>query len=365
MECPSIPRMTYGEFGKRLYEATGHRRIPWAGSIEVTARCNLKCVHCYIACDEADLGAQQRELSAAELRRYLDEITDEGCLCLLFTGGEPLIRPDFLEMYRYGKRKGLIITLFTNGTLITPEIADFFAEWPARSIEITIYGASEKTYEAVTRVSGSYTRCMRGIELLLDRGLPLSLKTMLMTLNKHELSAMKDFAARLGVNFRYDAGLNFRLDGDSGPARFRLSPEEIVALDMADESRMEEIKEFVELFGGPPRSPHKLYTCGAGLGSFHIDAYARLNVCIMSRDPAYELRDGTFRDGWNDAFPKVFTQKRMQMTRCQSCVLSALCDQCPGWARMESGDPEQPVDYVCRIARLRGEALGIEHLAEE
>jgi len=359
MECPHIPRITYGEFGKRLYEATEHRRIPWSGSIEVTERCNLRCIHCYIARDLNDPTVKEKELTTAELSRIMDEAADEGCLTLLLTGGEPLIRPDFSDIYLYSKRRGFLVTLFTNGTMITREIADFLAEYPPRSMEITLYGASEKTYEAVTRVPGSYKRCIRGIELLVDRGVPLSLKTMLMTVNKHELGLMKDFAAGLGMDFRYDASLNFRLEGDSAPARFRLSPEEIVEFDMMDDRRMAEMRKFLEHFGGPPRIPENLYRCGAGIGRFHIDAYGRLSVCIMSREPEYELRKGTFEEGWSRAIPMVMTRKRQRTTPCQSCDVSSLCDQCPGWGLLEWRDPERPVDFLCRTARLRGEALRI------
>lgn len=365
MECPQIPRLTYSEFGKRLKEATGHRRTPWAGSIELTARCNLKCVHCYISCDAADSEAQRRELSMPELRRIVDEIVDEGCFCLLLTGGEPLIRPDFPDLYLYAKKKGLILTLFTNGTMIDSEIADFLAEWPPRGIEITLYGASENIYEAVTRVPGSYARCIRGIEHLLERGLPLTLKTMVMTINKHELGAMKDFAGKAGVAFRYDACLNFRLNGDSGPGGYRISPEEIVEFDRSDGRTMEDIRRFVKKFGGPPAMPEKLYYCGAGKTIFHIDPYGLLSVCMLSREPAYDLRRHSFKAGWNDAFPEVLGRRRRDITPCQSCTLYALCNQCPGWAQMESGNLERPVEYLCRIARLRGRRLGIEDLAEE
>jgi radical SAM protein with 4Fe4S-binding SPASM domain len=359
MECPQIPRITYPEFGKRLYEAAGHRRTPWAGSIEVTARCNLKCVHCYIACDAGDSEAQKRELNVPELQRILDEIVDEGCLCLLLTGGEPLIRPDFLDVYLYAKKKGLILTLFSNGTMINREIADFLAEWPPRGVEITLYGASEETYEAVTCVPGSYARCVRGIALLLDRGLPLTLKTMLMTINKHELGAMQDYAARLGLEFRYDPCVNFRLNRDSTPALYRISPEEIVEFDRTDERRMQAMRRLVEKLGAPPPMPEKLYYCSAGEGIFHIDPYGRLNVCMLSRQPGYDLRAGSFRDGWERALPDTLAQTRKDKSPCVTCSLSALCDQCPGWGALEWNAPEKPVEFVCRIARLRGEALGM------
>ena len=101
---------------------------------------------------------------------------DEGCLWFLLTGGEPLVRRDFLEIYQYIKRKGLLATVFTNGTLLTPKIADVLAEWRPFAIEITLYGRTQETYERVTGIPGSHARCMRGIELIMERGLPLNLK---------------------------------------------------------------------------------------------------------------------------------------------------------------------------------------------
>ena len=108
---------------------------------------------------------------------------DEGCRWLLLTGGEPFLRPDFLDIYTNANKKGLLLTLFTNGTLLTPRSADLLAERRPFAIEITLYGATQQTYERITGIPGSYARCRRGIDLLLERNLPLKLKTMVMTLN--------------------------------------------------------------------------------------------------------------------------------------------------------------------------------------
>jgi MoaA/NifB/PqqE/SkfB family radical SAM enzyme len=124
MECPHIPITNYSEFSRRLHDKVVGRRIPISGSIEVTARCNLRCAHCYINLPAGDRHALERELNCQELFSILDQMVDEGCLWLLITGGEPLIRPDFLDIYTYAKKKGILITLFTNGTTITPRIAD-------------------------------------------------------------------------------------------------------------------------------------------------------------------------------------------------------------------------------------------------
>ena len=164
------------------------------GTIEVTHRCPLECAHCYNNLPVGDADARRRELSTDELRRIIDEIAEAGGLWLLFTGGEIFARQDFLEIYTHAKQRGLLITLFTNGTQITTAIADYLVEWPPFSIEITLYGRTRETYERLTRVPGSFDRCMRGIRLLKERGLPLKLKTVAVTINRHEISDMQRFA---------------------------------------------------------------------------------------------------------------------------------------------------------------------------
>ena len=360
MDCPQIQSTRYRDFSKRLHGSGTGPRLPLDGSIEVTARCNLRCAHCYINEPAGDPQSKERELTLAEVCDLLDQMADEGCLWLLLTGGEPFVRPDFLEIYTYAKKKGFLITLFTNGTALTPRIADHLADWRPFAIEITLYGRTRETYERVTGVPGSYERCLRGVDLLLERDLSLRLKTMVMTLNRHEVGDMEAYATSLGVEFRSDAMLNVRLDGGRQPAQLRLSPEEVIALDLADEKQMQAWGEFCEIFGGPPPRPEYLYQCGAGLGTFHIDAYGGLSACIMSRQPNYDLRQGTFHEAWHDFLPQVRAQQWTVDTPCRHCELMAMCGQCPGWARMETGNQEARVDYLCEVAHLRAKALGLD-----
>jgi radical SAM protein with 4Fe4S-binding SPASM domain len=194
--------------------------------------------------------------------------------------------------------------------------------------------------------------------LLLERGVPLKLKTMLMTANRHEVWDMKAYAESLGVEFRFDPLLNAGLDGSLSPAQFRLSPEEVVAFDLADAKRTESWQQFCVRFIGPPTSPDSLYTCGAGLNSFHIDPYGGLSACMIARKPHYDLHQGTFREGWWEFIKEVRQQKRTRDVRCAHCELISLCGQCPGWAQVEHGDQEQAVEYLCQVAHLRAEAFG-------
>lgn len=358
MDCPHIPEISYSEFGERLRPRLYAERIPASGSLELTMRCNFRCQHCYVTAGHRGLPGKT-ELSTRELTGILDQITEAGCLWLLITGGDPLIRRDFPEIWTYAKQKGLILTLFTNGSLLTPRLADLLAEWPPKLIEITLYGATPETYTRVTGLPGAYRRVRQAIDLLLERQLPLRLKTMVMTLNRHELRQMHEFAASLGLEFRFDAQINGGLYNYDHPKSLRLSPQEVVQLDLEYPQRGEEWKAYYHKRASQPVDRSYLYLCGAGLESFHIDPYGELSLCMLARQPSYSLRQGTFQEGWRSFLQQVRFQPAAQPTPCDGCRWTTLCNQCPGMNQLEHGDVFGRVDYLCQIAHLRARALNL------
>jgi len=355
--------LRYFDFSFEIHQKIKGRRIPIGGAIEVTRRCPLHCIHCYNNLPADDQEAKGFELTYDEHCRIIDEITEAGCLWLLFTGGEIFLRKDLLDIYTYAKKKGLLITLFTNGTLVTPEIADYLAEWRPFSIEISLYGCTKETHDSVTGVRGSYERCMRAIRLLLERGLPLKLKSMVLSTNKHEIWGMKQLVeGELGLEFRFDAMINPRIDCSQDPLAVRLPPREAVDLDIQDPKRMGEWRKFFDKFNGPVH-PHdqmdELYHCGGGVHSFAIDPYGKLKICELACGDGYDLRKGTFRDGWETFLFKVRKQKITRQTKCIHCEIKAMCGMCPENAQLENRDAEEPVDFMCQVAHLRAKALGI------
>jgi radical SAM protein with 4Fe4S-binding SPASM domain len=361
VECPYISEVLASDFFAGMQAAVRQQRIPLVGSIELTWRCNLRCRHCYITAAESwpETRSSHQELTTGEFCQLVDEIADQGCLMLLLTGGEPLLREDFLDIYLHAKRRGLLVTVFTNGTLLDKELAASLSEWPPYNVEVTLYGSTRATYERVTGVRGSYERCMRGIDLLLEHDIPLRLKTMVMTLNRHELPAMERFAEGLGLEFRYDPVLNPCLDGSKAPLALRLTPEEAVALDVADPGRLEEWRSFFERFVDVRLDRQSLFHCGAGIHSFHVDPYGRLSLCMMVRNYTYDLRRGSFRDGWHGYVGEVRRMPAGEPYACQECWLAPMCNCCPGWSQVESGADAAPVDYLCQITHLRARALGV------
>lgn len=354
--CLSLQYLGYGAFSQKIHDIASQQRIPINASIELTMRCNLRCQHCYLPPNQRTQ-KKADELSLSEFQRIFSELADAGCLWMMLTGGEPLLRPDFLNLYDMAKQKGFIVSLFTNGTLLNESIIDHLAEWRPFSIEISLYGATEKTYENITGVPGSFKRCMRGIELCLDRGLPLKLKTVLMTLNEHELQKMKDFSKSLGIDFRFDPVITSATDGSSYPSQFRLPIERIVQIEKEDEERSEAWpKEMEDLLSMNINVPN-MYTCSAGRCSLHVDSFGRMSLCLSAREPSYDLRNGSFREGWEEFVPKILALEYPAGYECLSCPLRTVCAQCPAMGITELGDPLQIVPFLCQLSKLRHKAF--------
>ncbi len=348
----SVPQETYTAFSNSIHSKVLEKNIPIDGTIELTQRCNLKCVQCYCCHDPS-----KRELSYDEICRILDEIAEAGCLWLLITGGEPLLRPDFLDIYMYAKKKGFLITLFTNATLVTPEILDHLSKYPPFSIEVSVYGATKEIYEKITGVTGSFESCMAGIKLILDRKLPLKLKTMAMALNHHEVSQMKEWSEGMGIEFRFDAMLHPKLTGLKDPWDVRLSPEDAVALDGSDQKKLDAWREVCK-HPWEPSQNGRLFTCGAGKNSFHIDPYGYLRPCDMMRTFSYDLRKHSFREAWVEMCSAVSVEKAPGDYKCRGCKMTFICNQCPGWGFLENGDIYSISENMCDVAQLRARKFG-------
>ena len=358
-----MEKQEYTDWSLEICQASVANRIPIRAAIEVTHRCNNNCVQCYNNLPLEDKEARHKELTYEEHCRILDEITALGCIWLLFTGGEIFARKDFLDIYTYAKQKGLLVTLFTNGTLITPEIADYLVQYRPFAIEITLYGRTQQTYEQVTGIPGSFARCMQGIRLLMERGLPLTLKSMAIASNKHELWDMKRFVVdELGLEFKFDAILNPRCDCSQRPLEVRLSPEEVVKLDLQDPERIDAWRDLVERSNNSrnvPKNNKAVWQCSSGLNTFAIDPYGMLRMCVLSQNDGYDLRNGDFQEGWEQFLYKLRQKEISKQTKCLACAIRDMCGLCPANAGLESLDEEEPVDFLCQVAHLRAYAFEI------
>lgn len=350
----------------RLLERRKKERNPICLYFELTARCNNNCRHCCINLSSQDMQALKKELSFSEIRRIADEAVSLGSLLCLITGGEPLLREDFFDIYLYLKKKGFLIGIFTNATLITKKHVNLLQKYPPFNIEITVYGADCQTYEHITRNPGSFAAFMRGLNLLLKNGIPVSLKTMALKSNIQKLSQIEDFCrAKTKDTFRIDPFLNLRYDGNQARndeiRSERLSPEEIVAIEKSNPERLQALKKYGDKLINPKASEIKcnhLFNCGTGCSSITIgyDGFFRLCMSLLHPDCIYNLRKGTFSEAWKAFIPHVRNMRSTKeyfLNKCHRCQLFNLCIWCPGNAYLETKELDRPVEYFCKIAHIR------------
>ena len=331
-------------------------RRPISATLELTRRCNLRCAHCYLGDQAEQHRLRDRELGAAAVQAALSEWAAAGCLYLLITGGEPLLRPDFADVYRHARGLGLVVTVFTNGTLVDEETVALFREWPPRKVEISLYGATAEVHDAATGVPGSHARAWAGIRRLHAAGVRVGLKTLLMTTNLREFAALERQAGELGVPFRHDAAITPCLHGGSrAPLALRVSPAEAVGVDMATAARRQTWRESIAQAAARPDG-YRLYGCSAGQTLFHCDPFGGMSPCLMAEHDRCVPGGRAFQDVWNDDLAEIRRRKRTRAGGSFSGGLRGACAHCPAFNRVETGDEEQESEYLKQTTLLRYQA---------
>jgi len=238
---------------------------------------------------------------------------------------------------------------------VTDDIVELLRRLPPRRVEVTLYGANAATHDRITGVEGSFDRALTGIERLGAAGLNVTLKSVLMTLNMNEFPDIEKIAKKLGMSFRLDAAIFPSLAGDRSPLDLRVSPEQAVAVELANPEVREEARRFLNRF--QVSETDDLYACSAGSTVFHIDPYGCLYPCLMARRPSYPLMGGSFHEGWAAISARVNEMKLAADSACRGCKDKLLCGYCPGFFLMENGSEEKPSPYLCALGKLRNEMI--------
>ncbi len=356
-----------GHFYRKLIDKKEH--FPWHGQIELTYRCGLDCVHCYCKGSE-DKG---KELTLNEWKNILDLIQKEGCVWLTLTGGDPLIREDFLEIYAYAKEKGFMITLFTNGYNFSEEVVKHLVKSPPFSVEITLNGITEQTYEAITGIKGSFSKVMQAIKILAKEKIPLTLKSNCLKQNKHEIAKVKAFTEELlgkpaehKYRFKYDPMIYPRLNGDKTPNNYRLSFAELVELKKQDRDIWEEYERGLHAdFPDLNRDKSFLYRCNSWMTNFFINPFGQLKFCAFSDKFSSDLKTMPFKEAFYSWPNKILNERFKTDSKCKDCHLRAICYHCPARVSLENGNEEAPVEYYCKLAEQTAKNMEENKNAQE
>jgi len=340
--------------------------------IELTERCNNNCIHCCINLPVNDQSAKEREMSTGQIKAILQEAADMGCFQVRFTGGEPLLRDDFEELYLFARSKGLKVLIFTNARLITPHLADLLKRIPPLvRMEISVYGMHPDSYDAVSRCPGSFDQFWRGVNLLLDHGVPFIVKSAFLPPNKPEIDEFEAWAKTIPWMDKppsYSIFFDLRNRRDDPKKNqlikfLRLTPEEGISfLTRNAKAYLKTSQEFACKFMGP--SGNNLFTCDAGHGMC-IDAYGRAQACLSLRAP--ELTVDVLNEGDHpletalERFSHLGELKATNpdyLRRCAVCFLKGFCEQCPAKSWTEHGNLDTPVEYLCHVAHANARWMG-------
>jgi MoaA/NifB/PqqE/SkfB family radical SAM enzyme len=333
-------------------------RLPLEGNIDLTYRCNNDCRHCWLRIPP-DSPQEKTELTFAEIRKIADEARKMGCRRWSISGGEPMLRPDFTEIFDYLTASFNSYSINTNGTLITPEIARLMARKGVKMV--ALYGATAQVHDHITRNPGSFEATMRGFAYLKEAGAGFTVQLIPMRDNYHQLKEMVNLAERLSKHYRIGvAWLYLSAYADKAKnaeiIRQRLAPEEVVKLDNPDLSYEELMKERYSQYGKENNEEYLFSSCISHRRDFHIDPYGGMTFCFLIKDPAllYDLRKGSFQDCWDNFIPSLATKVKATeeyKENCGSCELRGDCYFCPVYGYLEHRNFNRRVEYLCAVAK--------------
>jgi MoaA/NifB/PqqE/SkfB family radical SAM enzyme len=340
-------------------------RLPLDGNIDLTYRCNNTCRHCWLWLP-SHANEQSEELSFAEWRKIIDQARAMGCQAWSISGGEPMLREDFTEIFDYITRKSVHYSINTNGTLITPEIARLMTR-NGRKL-VALYGATSEIHDHITRSPGSFEATMRGFAYLKEAGANFIVQIIPMRDNFHQYEEMVTLAQSLSKIYRIGSPWLW-LSFDHNQAhineikRQRLDPMDVLKLDEPDPTPIINPADtnFTEIdsqrCSAYDSSDDRLFaSCIASRRDFHIDPYGKMSFCVYIKDPSlrYDLRKGSFQEAWDEFIPslaEIVRGGQEYLDNCGSCDLRKECRWCAVYSYLEHGRYTSKVDYLCQVAK--------------
>jgi len=333
-------------------------RLPLRGSLDLTYRCNNDCRHCWLRLPPA-ADEKPAELAFDEIRRIVGEAQAMGCREWAISGGEPMLRPDFPEIFAEVADESSWYTLNTNGTLITPRTARLLRRKGTKLV--ALYGATAAVHDAVTRNPGSFEALERGVAYLREAGAGFTVQIVPMRTNFGEYDAMVRLAESWSPSWRVGATwLYLSASGDPAKNRDilseRLDPARIVGLDQAHSGSPAAPAEEASAPCAAAASGGLYADCLAGRRDFHIDPYGGMSFCSFVKDPALrlDLRTMSFAEAWDERLPGLAAKvapSKAYAENCGACDLRSDCKWCPVFAYLECRDHSSKIDGLCAIAR--------------
>ena len=346
-----------------LFTKATRKKIPLGGTFELTPVCNMDCRMCYVKMSRQQQETIRPLISAEEWIRLGKEAKENGMLYLLLTGGEPFSRPDFQEIVAGLHKMGLVLTINSNGTLIEEKAMEWLVQTPPVRINITLYGASDATYERLCRNPRGFTQVKKAIRMLRDAGITVKINCSLTPYNADDLEGIIGFAKEEGLVVQATSYMfpPVRREASKVGQNDRFTPEDAAYYSAKIEKLLNGSERFLERaktmdFGSIPSdddmcidSEGEGIRCRAGKSSFWITWDGKMLPCGMLPDEGVDLSKLGFAEAWKQITGKV-TCIRLP-AKCKNCSLKELCRVCAAMAVTETGHYDQVPEYRCRMAQ--------------
>ncbi|MGD0336681.1 MAG: radical SAM protein [Candidatus Omnitrophota bacterium] len=349
----SIKHQEYREFSNRIRSL--RNRKPSACQIELTYLCPLHCRHCYAGCYNKKTSAK-KQLSTEQVKEILRKCKKAGIVWLGFTGGDPLLRQDFAQIYSYALELGFITTIFSSLATLNKETLEVLKKSPPFVVETTLNAADAIKYKEVT-ATNLFNRHLRNIKKLIKFNIGIKVKTQITKQNIHDTGKIKELIESMGLEFRPSTLLHAQLNHNTSPCVLRVAPKDSLIIMGKHGQFSEKTNHHLEAkinikdkINGPKDS--RLFTCGAGNDSFWVDTEGKMIICGNLRTFTYDLlkRGNSVEKGFFRLSKKVHELRFKTNSKCRACYYRSNCQWCPARAYLETGSFEKPNEYFCDLA---------------
>jgi AdoMet-dependent heme synthase len=345
----------------RLNQKMEKLNIPFGVHFDLTYKCNLNCIHCYIPdkkryplTNDGTPMQNGAELTTQEIFDILDQLAEYGTLFLSFSGGEIFVRPDIIDILSYARKKRFAVSLLTNGTLINDDIVRIFIDIGIPDVNISIYSSTPEIHDSITGVPGSFNKSIKAIELLKKNGISVKISCPITKKNVKTFKSVIELSKSYDVICQFDPNITLGMDGNTKPSQYRIGDDEL--------------KEYYRFITSAPKDDVSTDTtkpkcedflkdnpCGASHSSCYISPYGDIQPCIDININCGNLRKRSLKDIWENSQEMLTVRKikRKDLKKCHDCPEPDYCHRCMGQAYTEHGDILAPSEEFCRHVKVR------------
>lgn len=302
--------------------------IPISVLIEICYTCNENCIHCCLS-NHAKYG-----MTLKQYEYLFDQLVEAGVFFIILTGGEPFTRHDFMKIVEAARKRRLSVTIFTNGTLLAKDDIKWLKKLYVQEVHISIYSADPEVHDKITRVRGSFQKCVENIRRLANSGVSVRIKCPLMNITVSGKDEIKKLAQNLGVKIQFTAVITAKDNGDKSALELRLTKDQL--------------KEVIIDPDINPQSKKPIYfqdnldciPCDTVLNGGSIDPDGDVYPCNQFQVKAGNVLESSFGEIWRNSLglQELRNIRLRDLYECQRCDLFQYCTRCPGLALLEDKD---------------------------